>query len=60
MLLSNAELREKVGTKQDKPLIQWLNANRVAWMKDKNGKPITTISAIERVLFKETEEEVDF
>lgn len=61
-LLSNEELREKVNVYQDKPLIKWLNANRVKWMKDQKGRPITTIGAIERVLFADNdgEEEVDF
>ena len=59
-VLSTEQLRAKVGVRQDKPLIRWLNENRVSWMKDAAGRPITTIAAIERVLFAESSEEVDF
>lgn len=60
MLLSNAELKEKVDIHQEPKLRKWLNANRVQWMKDGKDRAITTLSAIEKVLFKESENEVDF
>ena len=62
MPLSNAELRAKIDVHQDKPLIEWLNANRVRWIRDKKGRPITTLAAIEKVLFKQQrgDDEVDF
>ena len=62
MLLSNAELRAKIDVHQDKSLIRWLNANRVRWIRDKKGRPITTLAAIEKVLFKQQrgDDEVDF
>ena len=60
MLISNAELKSKLGTKQDAQVIKWLNENHVKWLRDKNRRPITTISAIERVLFKESGDEVSF
>lgn len=60
MLLSNSELREKLNCAQDKPLIKWLNDNRIKWLYDTKHKPITTLEAIERHLFKESDNEVDF
>ena len=34
MLLSNEELRKKLGAKQERQVIKWLNENRVKWWKD--------------------------
>ncbi len=60
MLLSNDELREKLGTKQDAKIIEWLRARRIRWDYDSKRRPITTLAAIERHLFKEQPEEVSF
>lgn len=60
MLLSNEELKEKVNAGQERMLVRWLNEHRIPWMKDRQGRAITTLSAIEKVLFEETSEEVDF
>ena len=60
MLLSNEELREKVNAHQERTLVRWLNEHRIPWIKDRQGRAITTLSAIEKVLFAESDEEVDF
>jgi hypothetical protein len=59
-LISNQELKEKLNCRQDGKVIKWLNDNRIQWVYDAKRKPITTLGAIERHLFKESGEEVDF
>jgi len=59
-LISNQELKEKLNCKQDKLLIKWLNDRHIKWDYDTKRKPITTLGAIERHLFKESQGEVDF
>ena len=59
-LISNQELKEKLNCKQDAKLIKWLNDRHIKWDYDTKHKPITTLSAIERHLFKEPDNEVDF
>ena len=61
MLLSNEELREKAKAHQEKSLVKWLNENRIKWIRDRRGRAITTVSAIEKVLFQEgDDDEVEF
>lgn len=61
MLVSNAELREKVDAKQDDKIIKWLNDNRIRWTRDAKKRPITTTEAINQALLKTADsEEVDF
>lgn len=58
--MSSDELKEKLGERQTRMVVKWLNENRIPWMKDRKGRPITTLSAIEKVLMREAEEEVAF
>lgn len=61
MLISNAELREKLDAKQDAKVIKWLNDNRVRWTRDAKGRAVTTIEAINQALLKKADEdEVSF
>ena len=61
MLLSNQELREKLGERQNRQVIKWLQDNRIQFIYDRKRRPITTLSAIERVLMNEQRtDEVDF
>jgi hypothetical protein len=59
-LLSNQELKSKLDCKQDSKVIKWLNDNSIQWVYDAKRKPITTLAAIERHLFKDINEEVAF
>jgi hypothetical protein len=60
MLLSYDELKDKLGAGQESQVIKWLNDRHIRWDRDAKKKPITTLSAIEKHLFKENSEEVDF
>ena len=61
MLLSNQELREKLGERQNRQVVKWLQDNRIQFIYDRKRRPITTLSAIERVLMNEQRtDEVDF
>jgi len=60
MLISNAELKEKLGTKQDAQVIRWLTENGIRWMRDAKKRPITTTDEIQRRLRKDSGDEVDF
>ena len=61
MLLSNKELRDKLEEKQNSRVVKWLQENRIRFTYDLKRRPITTLSAIERVLFNEqSTDEVDF
>lgn len=61
MLVSNAELREKLDIHQDTKLIKWLNANRIQWVRDGKKRPITTTEAINQALLEKREtDEVSF
>ena len=60
MIVSNSELKEKLDTAQESKLIRWLNERQIEWDRDAKGHVFTTLSAIERHLFKESGEEVDF
>lgn len=57
-LLSNDELKAKIGASQERQVIKWLNENRIRWWKDAQKRAITTIGEIERS--QKTTEEVDF
>ena len=61
MLLSNEELRSKLDEKQNSRVVKWLQENRIRFLYDHKRRPITTLSAIERVLLNEQRtDEVDF
>jgi hypothetical protein len=60
-LLSNDDLRAKLGEKQNQRVIRWLQENRIQFLYDAKRRPITTLSAIERVLMnRQATDEVDF
>jgi hypothetical protein len=60
VILSNADLKDKLNCKQDKPLIDWLNKHRVKWTEDTKGKPITTLAEFEQGLFGTVSTEPEF
>jgi hypothetical protein len=60
VIVSNAELKEKLNCKQDAQVIRWLNTRGIRWDYDTKGRPITTLRQIEKFLDKETAGEVDF
>lgn len=41
-MLSNQELKERVGCAQNARLKRWLEEHRVPWVNDANGNPVTT------------------
>ena len=51
-LLSNQELREKLDGKQNRHIVKWLQDHRIRFTYDCKRRPITTLSAIDRVLFR--------
>ncbi|MEO1080159.1 MAG: hypothetical protein AAFY29_11445 [Pseudomonadota bacterium] len=59
-VLSYEALKVRANARQEKALIRWLKKNRIRWMRDAKGKPITTIAANEKVMNAESDEEVDF
>jgi len=60
MLLSYEELRSKLDAGQQSQVIKWLNERHIKWDFDSKKRPITTLSAIEKHLFKESAQDVDF
>jgi hypothetical protein len=59
-LISYDELRAFLNASQECQVIKWLNDRRIRWDRDAKKRPITTLSAIEKYLFKENAEDVDF
>lgn len=59
-LISYDELRAFLNASQECQVIKWLNDRRIKWDRDAKKRPITTLSAIERHLFQENTQEVDF
>ena len=59
-LLSNDELKTKLNAKQDAQVIKWLNKRGIPWDRDAKNHPITTLSAIDKHINKESAEKVDF
>ena len=51
-LLSNQELRDKLEEKQNSRVVKWLQDHRIRFTYDCKRRPITTLSAIDRVLFR--------
>lgn len=49
-LLSFDELAEKVGTRKVLAIKAWCARNRVKWLPDYKGRPITTLAALDRSL----------
>ena len=59
MLISYQQLKGYLDCGTEKRVVRWLTQNRVAWWRDANGKPCTTLHAINARLVGETTEEKD-
>jgi hypothetical protein len=46
-MISNADLRKRVGCSQNAKLRRWLDDRRIPWTTDANGNPVTTEGLLE-------------
>lgn len=58
-LLSNDELKAKIGASQERQLVKWLNENRIRWWKDCNGEAIAMSGCVDGALAYERESITD-
>ena len=59
-LVSTVELIEWSEIKQKGKLIEWLQDNHIAYRLNREGKPITTVDAINDSLKTTEDERIDF
>lgn len=59
-LVNTIDLIEWSEIKQKNKLIEWLRENHISYRLNRDGKPITTVDAINASLSSNDEDEIDF
>jgi hypothetical protein len=50
MLVAFPQLQEYAGRKRPQDVVRWLNDRRIAWTTDGKGRPVTTLTQIDKAL----------
>ena len=58
-LVTLDRLKTWLGYEKRGAVVRWLNENRVRWLPGKDGRPVTTVSAINAALSRDVDGDLD-